>query len=157
MRRRIYASAWSTGAGGPAKRRGREFLQGLPCGLNDLGLKSCFIDAEPKDAVTLIAKIWTTTVRRNRRGGMFTPEIRELRRLTARLRAARLKRFDAIIQMGSDFGVPFPRRMVTYDDATVVRRNRVDSLDAALGAEAIRRWVTAQMKCYTIVPSDVAR
>jgi glycosyltransferase involved in cell wall biosynthesis len=135
-------------SGRPHEEAWSRIPAGFSRGLNDLGLDSCFIDAEPKNAVTRISKIWTTTVRRNRRGGMFTPEIRELRRMTARLRAARLGRFDAIIQMGSDFGVPFPRRMVTYEDTTVVQRTRVDALDVALGAEAIERWVNAQMKCY---------
>jgi glycosyltransferase involved in cell wall biosynthesis len=38
--------------------------------------------------------------------------------------------------------------MVTYEDTTVLQRTRVDGLDAVLGADAIERWVAAQVNCY---------
>jgi glycosyltransferase involved in cell wall biosynthesis len=122
---------------------------GLARGLSEIGFEPEPVDAEPVRIIGDIAKTWTTIARRNRHGGMLAPEIRELRGLTARIRARR-NRFDAIIQMGSDFGTPLSGRRVTYEDMTVRERIRVDPnrIERTLGIVAINRWIQAQDKCY---------
>jgi len=50
--------------------------------------------------------------------------------------------------MGSDFGIPFSGRLVTYEDMTVPQRIRVDNIGEILGATAIERWVAGQRRCY---------
>jgi glycosyltransferase involved in cell wall biosynthesis len=135
-------------SGSPSEKAWSGIPAGLTRGLSQLGFESYSIDAEPIGSVTRLAKGWATVGRRNRHGGMFAPEVRELRRLTARLRAYRVGRLDAIIQMGSDFGVPLPGRLVTYEDMTVVQRARVDRIEDVLGSTAIQRWVCAQSRCY---------
>jgi glycosyltransferase involved in cell wall biosynthesis len=120
---------------------------GLARGLRELGLRPKFIDAEPRRIVTRVAQIWTTLIRRNRHGGMLAPEIRELRRLCASLRASG-GHLDAAVQMGSDFGVPFPRRLVTYDDQTVSQLTRVYPIRDLLGDAAVTKWIGAQTECY---------
>jgi glycosyltransferase involved in cell wall biosynthesis len=57
-------------------------------------------------------------------------------------------RLDAIIQMGSDFGVPLRAKLVTYEDVTVVQRAHVDDLEAVLGTAALREWISGQLACY---------
>jgi glycogen synthase len=79
---------------------------------------------------------------------MYAPEIRELYRLTARMRARPVSPLDAVIQMGSDFGVPFSRRLVTYEDMTVAQLDRAERFVALLGTAAVKRWIAAQAKCY---------
>lgn len=128
-------SAWS---GTPA---------GLAHGLSALGFKAEFIDAEPRRSVVRLAQIWTTLAYGNRSGGMLAPEIRELRRVCARLRAPR-RAPDGVVQMGSDFGVPLPGRLVTYDDQTVSQLARVYPIRELLGADAVTRWIREQGKCY---------
>jgi glycosyltransferase involved in cell wall biosynthesis len=120
---------------------------GLARGLSQLAFEPHPIDAEPGGSITQIAKAWATFGRGNRYGGMFAPEVLELRKLTARLRARRV-RFDATIQMGSDFGIPFSARLVTYEDMTVPQRIRVDNIKEILGVSAIERWIAGQRKCY---------
>jgi glycosyltransferase involved in cell wall biosynthesis len=120
---------------------------GLARGLSQLAFEPHLIDAEPGGSITQIAKAWATFGRGDRHGGMFAPEIRVLRKLTARLRA-RGVHFDAIIQMGSDFGIPFSRRLVTYEDMTVPQRLRVDNIEEILGDAAIERWIAGQRRCY---------
>jgi glycosyltransferase involved in cell wall biosynthesis len=137
-------------SGRPGEKAWSGIPSGLARGLSHLGFDAVFIDAEPRGAVTRIAKAWAMVVHRNRHGGMYAPEIRELRRLTARLRASRMGRLDAIIQMGSDFGVPLAGKRVTYEDMTVVQRVHVDNLEPVLGAGAIKRWIQAQAKCYEV-------
>jgi glycosyltransferase involved in cell wall biosynthesis len=132
---RSFERAWS---GIPA---------GLARGLSQLGFEPRPIDAEPGGSITQIAKAWATFGRGNRHGGMFAPEIRALRKLTARLRARRVQ-FDAIIQMGSDFGIPFSARLVTYEDMTIRQRIRVDNIKEILGVSAIERWIAEQRRCY---------
>src|SRR5919109_132591 len=133
---RPFEAAWS---GIPA---------GLSRGLSELGLQSYPVDAEPLHSVTQLAKVWATVVRRNRHGGMFAPEVRELRRLTARLRARRSTTTDAIIQMGSDFGIPFAETLVTYEDMTVMQVARVEPVEQIVGTAGMNRWVAAQRRCY---------
>jgi glycogen synthase len=132
---RSFERAWS---GIPA---------GLARGLGQLPFELHPIDAEPGGSITQIAKAWATFGRGNRHGGMLAPEIRELRKLTARLRARRVQ-FDAIIQMGSDFGIPFSGRLVTYEDMTILQRIRMDNIEEILGVAAIERWVADQGRCY---------
>jgi glycosyltransferase involved in cell wall biosynthesis len=120
---------------------------GLARGLSRLAFEPHPIDAEPGGNITQIAKAWARFGRGNRHGGMFSPEIRELRKLTARLRARRVQ-FDAIIQMGSDFGIPFFGRLVTYEDMTIPQRIRMDNIEEILGVAAIERWVAGQRRCY---------
>jgi glycosyltransferase involved in cell wall biosynthesis len=79
---------------------------------------------------------------------LFAPEVRELRRVTARRRAAGLGGFGSVVQMGSDFGIPFPQDFVTYEDTTVLQRVEVDEIDSVIGGTAVNRWVAAQRKCY---------
>jgi glycosyltransferase involved in cell wall biosynthesis len=122
---------------------------GLARGLGELGFSPQFIDAEPWRSVVRGAQIWTTLIRRSRHGGMLAPEIRELRRLCATLRASR-RHLDAVVQMGSDFGVPFPGRLVTYEDQTVSQLARVYPIRELLGTAAITRWIGAQAKCYEL-------
>jgi len=50
--------------------------------------------------------------------------------------------------MGSDFGLPFEGRLVTYEDTTVLQRDRLDDLRALLGAGAVLRWIAEQRRCY---------
>jgi glycosyltransferase involved in cell wall biosynthesis len=135
-------------SGSPPEEAWSRIPAGLARGLRDLGIESQLIDAEPQLPVMRVAKVWAAAVRRSRYGGMFAPEIRQLRRLTARRRGARPEEVDAIIQMGSDFNLPFPQRLVTYEDATVLQRARVDDFQSTLGAAALRRWVAAQAQCY---------
>jgi glycogen synthase len=120
---------------------------GLARGLNELAFEPHLIDAEPGGSITQIAKAWARFGRGNRHGGMFAPEIRELRKLTARLRARRVQ-LDAVIQMGSDFGIPFPGSFVTYEDMTVPQLIRMDNIGEILGVAAIERWVAGQRRCY---------
>lgn len=123
---------------------------GLARGLRELGLESHFIDAEPPRAVTLAAKTWAAFVRGNRHGGMLAPEIRELRCLTAYLRARGAGALDAVIQMGSDFGVPFSGQLAMYEDMTVEQFLRVAQVEPLLGSTAARNWVAAQATCYDV-------
>src|SRR5215211_6125414 len=92
-------------SGSPLEIAWSRIPAGLARGLSQIGFAAHPIDAEPGRSITKIAKAWATFGRGNRHGGMFAPEIRELRRVTARMRAHRVH-FDAIIQMGSDFGKP---------------------------------------------------
>jgi glycosyltransferase involved in cell wall biosynthesis len=123
---------------------------GLMGGLDKLGVAAHFVDAEPGPSLMRAAQAWAMVVRRNRFGGMLAPEIRELRRWTARRRASRIGTFDAVIQMGSDFGIPFPRPFVTYEDMTVPQRIRLSSVKTALGTTAVRRWIAMQGTCYEV-------
>ena len=107
-----------------------------------------FVDAEPRGAFIRLAKAWSGVIRGNRRGGMVAREIRTLRSITARARAMRAVDYAAVVQMGSDFGIPFRGKLVTYEDTTVAERTRVDHLDEALGADAIDSWLVAQTSCY---------
>jgi glycogen synthase len=120
---------------------------GLARGLGELGFNAELIDAEPPRSVTRGAEIWTTLIRGSRHGGMLAPEIRELRRLCASLRASR-RHLDGVVQMGSDFGVPLPGRVVTYEDQTVAQMARLYPIRDLLGDAAISRWIRAQAKCY---------
>ena len=121
---------------------------GLARGLHELGFDTRLIDAQPRRSIGLAAKMWAAVGRRNRHGGMYAREIRELNRLTARVRAFPMSTLDAVIQMGSDFGIPFSRRLVTYEDMTVAQLARVERLAELLGTAAIKRWITAQAKSY---------
>jgi len=121
---------------------------GLARGLSQVGIEPHPIDAEPTFIATKLAKAWAAVARGNRHGGMFAPEIRELRRTTALLRARRAH-FDATIQMGSDFGVPFFERLVTYEDMTVIQRTRLDNIEELFGTAAIETWIAGQRKCYS--------
>src|SRR5215204_3681931 len=76
-------------SGKPREKAWSGIPAGLARGLNDLGFNTEFIDAEPWQRVTRAAQIWTTLIRRSRHGGMLAPEIRELRRVCASLRASR--------------------------------------------------------------------
>ena len=58
-------------------------------------------------------------IRGNRRGGMVAREIRTLWSITARARAISAVDYAAVVQMGSDFGIPFRGKLVTYEDTTV--------------------------------------
>jgi glycosyltransferase involved in cell wall biosynthesis len=129
-----------------------EAWSGIPAGLGD-GLKRMsvdarLIDAEPPALLERGAEIWAYAMRRDRHGGMLSWEVAHLRRLTARLRAGWGCRFDGVIQMGSDFGIPFPSRFVTYEDMTVPQCVRLASLPNTLGDHWIRRWMTLQKSCY---------
>jgi glycosyltransferase involved in cell wall biosynthesis len=121
---------------------------GLARGLIELGFDPVLVDAEPLRSITRIAKAWAMVFRSNRHGGMFAPEVRELRRITARLRARRIGDFDVSVQMGSDFGIPLGGRFVTYEDTTVPQRVRLDDLETVLGATAVSRWISGQRRCY---------
>jgi glycosyltransferase involved in cell wall biosynthesis len=121
---------------------------GLARGFRELGFTAFLIDAEPRRTVARLAKGWALLARGNRHGGLFAPEVRELRRVTARRRAAGLEPLGSVVQMGSDFGIPFPQNHVTYEDTTVLQRVRVDAIDATIGAAAVNTWVAAQRKCY---------
>jgi glycosyltransferase involved in cell wall biosynthesis len=124
---------------------------GLMQGLRDFGLVADLVDAEPARGVERIAEAWATVVRRSRRGGMLAPEVRELRRSTARRRASHLSEWDAAVQLGSDFGIPYPRRFVTYEDLTVRQLLRLSPEEAAaLGNRGVSRWLTAQARCYAL-------
>jgi glycosyltransferase involved in cell wall biosynthesis len=79
---------------------------------------------------------------------MYAPEIRKLYRLTAIVRSFPPSTLDAVIQMGSDFGIPFSRRLVTYEDVTVPQLARLERLGDLLGAPAVKWWIAAQAKCY---------
>jgi glycosyltransferase involved in cell wall biosynthesis len=120
----------------------------LARGLRELGFDSRFVDAQPGRALTLAAKLWSAAARGNRHGGLYAPEIRELYRWTARLRSFRPNTLSAVVQMGSDFQVPFPARFVTYEDMTVQQRVELDRSSDLLGATAVKRWIRAQTKCY---------
>ncbi len=135
-------------SGRPGEKAWSGIPSGLARGLSHLGFDAEFVDAEPRSSVTRIAKAWAMVIHNNRHGGMYAPEIRELRRLTARLRASRMGRLDAIIQMGSDFGVPLAGKLVTYEDMTVVQRVHVGGLEPVLGTSAVKRWIAGQAKCY---------
>jgi glycosyltransferase involved in cell wall biosynthesis len=135
-------------SGRPADSAWSGIPAGLGRGLSELGFEPYSIDAEPRRTVTRAAKAWAAVVHRNRHGGLFAPEIRELRRVTARMRASHLGTFEAVIQMGSDFGIPFSRALATYEDMTVLQRARVDSIESILGTVAVSRWVAAQQRCY---------
>jgi glycogen synthase len=117
-------------------------------GLSEIGLAAHAVNAEPRRAVMRAAKAWALVIRGNRFGGLYAPEVRELRRLTARRRASPIERWDAAVQMGSDFGVPFPRKFVTYEDMTVRQMARLFPLERVLGASGVERWIAAQAKCY---------
>ncbi len=106
------------------------------------------INAQPGRALTVGSKLWATIARRNRYGGLYTPEVRELYRLTARVRGFRASALDAVIQMGSDFHIPFPRRFVTYEDMTVPQLVELEGLSDILGAAAIQWWTEGQARCY---------
>ena len=135
-------------SGRPSEEAWSRIPAGVARGLSDLGFDPCFIDAEPRSSFTRVAKAWAMVGRRNRHGGMYAPEVRELRRLTARLRASGAGRLEGIIQMGSDFGVPLSGSVVTYEDMTVAQLARVDPIEAVLGKAAITRWRTGQLRCY---------
>jgi glycosyltransferase involved in cell wall biosynthesis len=135
-------------SGSPFERAWSGIPAGLARGLSQLGYEPHPIDAEPAHSVTQLAKAWATIGRRNRHGGMFAPEIRELRRLTARLRAHRVGATDAVIQMGSEFGIPFPKRLVTYEDMTVIQVSKVHRIGEILGPIAMARWIASQRRCY---------
>jgi glycosyltransferase involved in cell wall biosynthesis len=80
---------------------------------------------------------------------MLAPEIRELRRATARIRSSRLDSWDAAVQMGSEFGMPFGGRFVTFEDMTVRQLARLAPAEAAeFGERTLGRWVGAQARCY---------
>lgn len=111
------------------------------------------INAQPGKTLSLAAKLWATTARRNRHGGLYAPEVRDLYRLTARIRGFRANALDAVVQMGSDFHIPFPRRFVTYEDMTVPQLVELDSLWDLLGAAAIERWTEGQARCYDAATS----
>jgi glycosyltransferase involved in cell wall biosynthesis len=86
--------------------------------------------------------------RGHRWGGTLAPEIRALRRATARRRGAPVRQWDAAVQMGSDFGVPFPRMLATFEDITVRQLTRLLPLEETLGAAGVERWIEAQAGCY---------
>src|SRR5215204_3826493 len=134
-------------SGKPREKAWSGIPAGLARGLSELGFNAEFIDAEPPWSVTRAAQIWATLIRRSRHGGMLAPEIRELRRLSARLRVTR-RHLDAVVQMGSDFGVPLPGRLVTYEDQTVAQLVRVYPIRDLLNDAAIASWIRAQAKCY---------
>jgi glycosyltransferase involved in cell wall biosynthesis len=121
---------------------------GLARGLTELGFNCHFIDAEPLSWLTRVSKMWAAIGRGNRHGGMLAPEVRELRRMTARLRAIRVPPLDGVVQMGSDFGIPFSGRLVTYEDMTVPQVIRTEQVEAVLGPAAIERWIAVQARCY---------
>ena len=135
-------------SGRPGQSAWSRIPDGLARGFRELGLSASLIDAEPRRAVARLAKGWASLIHGNRHGGLFAPEVRELRRVTARRRASGLGRFGSVVQMGSDFGVPFPENFVTYEDTTVLQRVRVDGIDSILGRAAVNRWVAAQRSCY---------
>jgi glycosyltransferase involved in cell wall biosynthesis len=134
-------------SGKPPEKAWSGIPAGLARGLSELGFNAEFIDAEPPWSVTRAAQIWATLIRRSRHGGMLAPEIRELRRLSAKLRVSR-RHLDAVVQMGSDFGVPLPGRLVTYEDQTVSQLVRVYPIRDLLDDAAIASWIRAQAKCY---------
>jgi glycogen synthase len=123
----------------------------LARGLCDIGIEARLVDAEPGRSLRTAAKAWATIGRRSRHGGMYAREIRGLYRLVARRRAASSSdsRFDAVIQMGSDFGIPFFGPLVTYEDMTVRQFARVEPriLDQ-LGDRGLEWWALAQAACY---------
>jgi glycosyltransferase involved in cell wall biosynthesis len=121
---------------------------GLMRGLAKAGVAAHFVDAEPRHTVVRAAQAWAMVVHRNRFGGMLAPEIRALRQWTARRRASRIGQTVAAIQMGSDFGIPFPHWFVTFEDMTVPQFLRVSSVQTALGVRAIERWIAMQGRCY---------
>jgi glycogen synthase len=135
-------------SGLPADRAWSRIPAGLRGGLSELGFEPHSIDAEPRQIVARATKAWATVVRRNRHGGLYAPEIRELRQVTARMRARQLDGLEAVIQMGSDFGIPFSLALATYEDMTVLQRARVDSIENVLGPRALNTWVRAQKTCY---------
>lgn len=124
---------------------------GIPAGLgrafSELGFDVRFSDAEPPPPVVRGAKLWATVARGSRDRGMLAPEIRALRRTTARRRLDHRK-LDAVVQMGSDFGVPYHCALATYDDQTVAQLNRVYPIEDALGTRAFKAWVSEQAKIY---------
>lgn len=134
--------------GVPAEEAWSRIPAGLARGFREIGCEPSFVDAEPREPFIRLAKGWSAVVRRNRRGGMVAPEIRTLRKVTARVRALGSPDYAAVVQMGSDFGIPFGGELVTYEDATVAQRTRVDHLDKILGANAIDSWLAAQTHCY---------
>jgi glycosyltransferase involved in cell wall biosynthesis len=136
-------------SGKPREKAWSGIPAGLARGLGALGFNAELIDAEPRSSVTQGAHIWAALIRGSRHGGMLAPEVRELRRLCARLRASPGD-LDAVVQMGSDFGVPFLGRLATYEDQTVSQLARVYPIRDLLGSAAITRWIEAQAKCYEI-------
>jgi glycosyltransferase involved in cell wall biosynthesis len=135
-------------SGRPFEHAWSQIPAGLARGLRELGFETFAVDAEPGRTTGRLAKAWALVSSGNRHGGLLAPEIRALRRATARRRASGLPPFGAVVQMGSDFGIPFPRNLVTYEDTTVLQRVDVDAIDGALGMGAIHKWVASQRKCY---------
>jgi glycosyltransferase involved in cell wall biosynthesis len=135
-------------SGHVAEKAWSSIPSGLARGLRELGLDARLIDAQPGRVLTTASKLWATVVRRHRHGGLYAPEIRELYCWTARLRGLRTRTLSAVVQMGSDFDVPFPARFVTFEDMTVRQAATIGGLSNALGGIAIERWAAGQARCY---------
>jgi glycosyltransferase involved in cell wall biosynthesis len=135
-------------SGEPPDRAWSGIPAGLARGLAEIGWSGRLVSAEPPRSVIRAAEAWALVVHRHRYGGMLAPEVRSLRRSTARRRARRARPFDGVVQMGSDFGIPFADRFVTYEDMTVRQFVRVFNLESVLGAVAVRRWLAAQAEIY---------
>jgi glycosyltransferase involved in cell wall biosynthesis len=134
-------------SGKPRARAWSGIPAGLAAGLAELGLESCFVDAEPPAIVTATSKAVSLVVRRNAHAGELSREIREARKLVARIRARRSS-IRAVIQMGSDFGMPISGPLATYDDQTVALLRTVYPIDAAVGRAIVESWLCAQASTY---------
>lgn len=125
---------------------------GLALGLREFGFDARLINAQPGRLLTRGAKLWAAVVRGNRHGGLYAPEMLKLYRLTARARAHSIS-LQSIVQMGSDFYIPFDRPFVTYEDMTVPQLAALDRLPELMGATAIERWIESQARCYDAATS----
>jgi glycosyltransferase involved in cell wall biosynthesis len=118
---------------------------GLAHGLNELGIGTSLIDAEPPRGVVLGSKAWASVVRGNRVDGLLSPEIFKLRELTARVRARRASAV-ACVQMGSDFGEPVRLPRVILQDMTVTQAHTLPGPEGRLRRAAT--WIERERECY---------
>ncbi len=80
--------------------------------------------------------------------GSLDPEIARLRSRIVRRRLAREGKFDAVLQMATNFTLAAHPRLATYEDMTVVQALRADRSYDTLSARARRTWIERQRRCY---------
>lgn len=122
-------------------------VTGVSTGLRDLGADVHPINAEPPWAGSLGLRVWGR-LRGGSLNGSHAPEVVAARQLVARRRGQDAGPFDAVVQIGSDFGLPLEERFVTLDDMTVAQALRLPGEYGGLGEQVRSRWRRDQAELY---------
>lgn len=130
-------------------------VSGVLTGLRELGADAYPVNAEPSGAGSLALRAWGR-LRGGALNGAHAPEIVATRRLLARRRGDAAGPFDAVVQIGSDFGIPFGGRIVTLEDMTVAQALRLPGDYQRLGKGVRKRWRDDQARLYATASACLA-